>query len=168
MLYFGESCELAIFSFIFWQPAGCLLYFRKPDMDKAKRPVGRPSKLNQTHLDGAEWYLKGGFQERGEVIPSIAGLACFFGVSRDQIYDWGKQNTDFRYTLENIKAAQENILLNKGLQGEFNATITKLALSNHGYSDKVETDVKNSDGSLKSQFSAAEVKAALAAAAEKV
>lgn len=121
---------------------------------KEKRPVGRPSKLNQTHLDGAEWYLKGGFQERSEVIPSIAGLACFLGVSRDQIYDWGRQNTDFRYTLENIKAAQENILLNKGLQGEFNATITKLALSNHGYSDKTENAVS---GSLEVKKSAADL-----------
>lgn len=106
-----------------------------------KRPIGRPSKLAQEHLDGAAWYLKGGFEERNEVIPSIAGLACFLGVDRRQIYDWGEQNPDFGSMLEAIKAAQEVLLLNNGLRGNFNATITKLALFNHGYSDKIENAV---------------------------
>lgn len=118
-------------------------------MKKEKRPVGRPSSLSQEHIDGAVWYLKGGFEERGEVVPSIAGLACFLGVSRDQIYDWGKRNIEFRYTLEAIKSAQEVLLVNKGLQGDFNPTIAKLMMANHGYSDKVENNLINSDGSLK-------------------
>lgn len=39
------------FLLYFWQPTGCLLYFRKPDMDKAKRPVGRPTTYNQETAD---------------------------------------------------------------------------------------------------------------------
>ena len=113
-----------------------------------KRPVGRPSTLSQEHIDGAEWYLKGGFGERNEVVPSIAGLACFLGVGRQQLRDWGGQNNEFLATLEAIKSAQEVLLVNKGLQGDFNPTIAKLMLTNHGYSDKVETDMKSSDGSM--------------------
>lgn len=118
---------------------------------KTKRPVGRPSSLTQKHIDGAQWYLKGGFEERNEVVPSIAGLACFLGVSRNQIRDWGGQNAEFLTTLEAIKSAQEVLLANKGLKGEFNPTITKLMLANHGYTEKVEQDIKSSDGSMTPQ-----------------
>lgn len=101
-------------------------------------------------------------------VPSIAGLAFVLGKSRKVLYGWAEQNDEFRNILEAIASIQEMLLIDGGLSGDFNATITKMMMTKHGYSDKVETDVKNSDGSLKPQFSAAEVKAALAAAAEKV
>ncbi|MEN7471298.1 terminase small subunit, partial [Providencia stuartii] len=47
-----------------------------------------------------------------------------------------------------IKTLQENRLINKGLIGEFNPTITKLMLANHGYSEKQEVDHKSSDSSM--------------------
>ncbi len=39
LLYFLAAC------------CGCLLHFRKPDMDKAKRPVGRPTTYSQETAD---------------------------------------------------------------------------------------------------------------------
>lgn len=120
-------------------------------MSETKRPVGRPSSLKQEHIDGAKWYLKGGFAELEpkQVVPSIAGLACYLGVERNRIREWGTQNDEFQTTLEAIKSAQEVLLINNGLTGDFNATITKLMMSNHGYSDKVDSDITNSDGNLK-------------------
>lgn len=55
-------------------------------------------------------------------------------------HDDNKQ--EFSYTLEKIKDQQHLTLLNKGLSGEFNASITKLMLHNYGYSDKqkIETE----------------------------
>jgi len=39
-------------------------------------------------------------------------------------------------------------LVNKGLTGDFNATITKLMLANHGYSEKQSIDHQLSDSSM--------------------
>lgn len=115
---------------------------------KEKRPIGRPSGLTDKHQDGAVYYLKEGFRERGDVVPSLSGLACFLGTSRKQVQDWGKANPIFLSTLEAIKTSQENLLINGGLLGDYNPTITKLMLANHGYSDKVESDHTSSDGSM--------------------
>lgn len=120
-------------------------------MEQLSRPIGRPSSLTQEHIDAGKYYLVQGYLDKSEVVPSVAGLACFLGKGRRQIYDWGAQNGEFLHILEGIKVAQENILITGGLRGEFNPTITKLMLTKHGYSDKVETDVKSSDGSMTPQ-----------------
>lgn len=103
------------------------------------KKVGRPSELAET-LEKAKAYLYGGWQEFGDVIPSIAGLACYCAKSRNNIYDYGEKSSDFKYILDAILALQENKLLNNGLNGTFNSTITKLVLGKHGYHDKVETE----------------------------
>ncbi|MDF7387072.1 DNA-packaging protein, partial [Proteus mirabilis] len=65
---------------------------------------------------------------------------------------YGKQDSDlgreFSDTLDGIMAFQEMKLINSGLAGDFNATITKLMLANHGYSEKQEVDHQSSDGSM--------------------
>lgn len=92
MLYFGESCELAIFSFIFWQPAGCLLHFRKPDMDKAKRPIGRPTKYKHEYAEQTyKLCLLGATDEE---------IANFFDVNVATINRW---KNDFPEFCESIK-----------------------------------------------------------------
>ena len=48
---FRRKLRIGNFLLYFWQPAGCLLHFRKPDMDKAKRPVGRPTTYSQETAD---------------------------------------------------------------------------------------------------------------------
>ncbi|EPL6584949.1 DNA-packaging protein [Providencia rettgeri] len=96
----------------------------------------------------AKEYLMGGYETVGDVVPSVAGLACYLGVSRKTVYEWVKESTDLSDTLEGILAMQENKLINKGLNGDFNPTITKLMLANHGYSEKQEVDHKSSDSSM--------------------
>jgi hypothetical protein len=115
--------------------------------DKVKRPVGRPSELAETLVKAKE-YLFGGYELVGEVIPSVAGLSCYTGKPRHRLREYGTLDEEFRATLDAISSLQESRALNKGLTGEFNATITKLILANHGYSDKVETDLKSTDGSM--------------------
>jgi hypothetical protein len=104
-----------------------------------KNQVGRPSELIET-LETAKQYLNGGYEQVNEVIPSIAGLACYTGKSRNNIYEYGKQSIEFKYILDAILQLQESKLINEGLKGNFNSTIAKLILSKHGYSDKQEIE----------------------------
>ena len=112
-----------------------------------KKKIGRPSELAECLVKAKE-YLLGGFKDVEEVVPSIAGLACYLGKARSRVYEYGKLNEEFKDTLEAIQSLQESLLVNKGLTGDFNATITKLMLSNHGYSEKQEIDHQSSDGSM--------------------
>jgi hypothetical protein len=62
------------------------------------------------------------------------------------------------------------LLIDGGLIGDFNPTITKLMLTKHGYSDKQEVDNKSSDGSMtpKVTLTTEQVKEALQTANEKI
>lgn len=109
--------------------------------------VGRPSELPKV-LELAKLYLNGDWQVFGDVIPSVAGLACYCGKNRDSMYQYAKESEEFSDILSSLLTLQENKLLNGGLNGTMNATITKLLLTKHNYSDRVETDLKSSDGSM--------------------
>lgn len=125
-----------------------------------EKQIGRPTLYNEEMLQRAEEYIdrfssnvvdKEADATRLEVIPSVAGLSLHLGISRTTIYDWAKDEDKkaFSNTLERLNALQEASLLNGGLQGRLNANIAKLALANHGYSDKVQTDITSSDNSMK-------------------
>lgn len=110
--------------------------------------VGRPTKYTDEIQAKADHYASGGFCECGDVVPSRAGLALELNVSRETLTNWAEAHPDFLGTLERLSWLQERISLNGGLKGDLNSTIVKLLLANHGYSDKVEQDVKSSDGSM--------------------
>ena len=81
-------------------------------------------------------------------IPSIAGLAIFFDVSKSTLYEWAKEHVEFSYALEKVLRLQEHKLLNGGVSGTYNSTISKLILSsNHGYKEKTEENL-NVNGNL--------------------
>ena len=104
--------------------------------------AGAPSSyIPEKTIFMAEKYLEE-YKDNNELIPSIAGLALYLGVSRSTVHLWATQEDkkEFSDTLEKIKARQEVLLLSGGLGGTMNSTITKLALANHGYSDKIEAD----------------------------
>lgn len=117
-------------------------------MGQQSKQIGCPSKLTNELIAKAKEYLYGGYESVGDVIPSVAGLACYLAVSRKTVYNYGEQSEEFLHTLDGIGAMQENKLINKGLSGEFNPTITKLMMANHGYSEKQEIDHQSSDGSM--------------------
>jgi len=96
--------------------------------------MGRPSKYSGELLEKAEHYLNN-YEGYGDVIPSTKGLAEVLKVSKRTIHYWAKQEDkpDFLHTLEMIQNRQCLTLINKGLSGEWNASICKLMLGNHGY-----------------------------------
>lgn len=111
----------------------------------SKKKRGRPSKLTVS-LEKAKAYLMGEYKTVGDVVPSVAGLACYLGISRSTAQEYAKENQEFSGTLAAIKTIQENSLINKGLTGEFNPTIVKLMLCNHGYAEKQETALTGKAG----------------------
>jgi hypothetical protein len=62
------------------------------------------------------------------------------GISRETLYAWSRDEdkSEFSDLLSQVRTAQERQLINEGLRGNFNSTITKLLLNKHGYSDKSE------------------------------
>lgn len=111
--------------------------------------MGRPTDYSEELLADVRYYLKN-YEAEGDKIPSVAGLSAYLGIARSTIYDWASQEDkkDFSDILEDILSEQEKVLLNKGLTGDFNSTITKLVLSKHGYSEKTETDVTSKGQSI--------------------
>lgn len=96
--------------------------------------AGRPTDYTPELLEKARAY------EQGEhaTIPSIAGLAVHLDISRETCHVWAKDEskTEFSDIYRRILTKQESTLLNKGLDGTFNPTITKLILTKHNYTDK--------------------------------
>ena len=97
----------------------------------------------------AKDYIDGGF----ETIPSVVGLAVHLKVSKSTIYKWAEDNLGtMSDTLELCNDKQHVMLTSKGLTSEFNATITKLMLSNHGYSEKTSTDITSGGQPIKNEY----------------
>ena len=110
---------------------------------------GRLTLYNDEIVQKARDYVVG-YAEFGDLVPSIAGLACALGITRETCYAWARDENKavFSDILDELMQRQERGLLNGGLGGEFNSSISKMMLTKHGYSDKVETDIKSSDGSM--------------------
>lgn len=94
----------------------------------------------------AQDYLQNGWG--GDAVPSISSLALHVKHPRMTIYKWRNVYQEWAQVFETILAMQERELINKGLRGEFNPTITMRMLCRHGYAEKVESDHTSSDGSM--------------------
>ena len=110
-------------------------------------PVGRPTKYTPELLIAAQHYVDN-WQDIDEVIPSIVGLALHIGINRDTAHDWNGQEgkDEFSDIFKKISAMQARELLKNGLNGEFNSTITKVMLTKHGFSDKVDNTLSGPNG----------------------
>lgn len=109
--------------------------------------AGRPDTITAEHTKRAEEYADGAWSAQGRVVPTVEGLASYLGVSRQTCYE----AEELSYTLEKVQRLQSELVVNKGLTGEFNANIGKLILSSkHGYVERSasEIDNKSSDGSM--------------------
>jgi len=102
---------------------------------------GRPPRYNPAMQIKAENYLKN-HEALGDTMPSLAGLAVYLDVCKQSLYEWAKREDGepFVRVLSMLKCRQERALLNGGLDGTLNATISKLVLSKHGYQEKTRTD----------------------------
>jgi len=111
------------------------------------RPTGRPSKYDPKFCKEVDKYLKENIDlyENDKLkvnLPTTEGFSTFIGVTRSTLYEWEKEHEIFSDSLDKIVLEQKKRLLNSGLSGAYNSTIAKLVLSsNHGLSDKTETDV---------------------------
>jgi len=115
-------------------------------------PGGRPSDYTPEIVEAAWAYANGGWQEAGDPVPSVAGLACEIGVHRETCYAWAKhEDKEFSDVLNTIAETQERNLVRGGLGGKFNGAITKMMMTKHGYSDRIEQDNTSSDGSMSIQ-----------------
>lgn len=118
--------------------------------------MGRPTKYSKATIAKSQEYLDSCIDTReiveygksGQIIwnveiPSHAGLAVHLGVGRRTIYDWSKDHPAFSHMLDKIMVEQEKRLVNNGLGGNYNSTITKLMLAKHGYVDESKSDNKH-------------------------
>lgn len=107
-----------------------------------EKKTGRPEEYNDEMQKKAERYLEGCKDVEGKVnLPSIASLARYLGIARETVYDWKDKYPLFSDIVKDVLSEQEMRLVNSGLSGAYNASISKLILTKHGYSDRTETDV---------------------------
>jgi hypothetical protein len=116
-------------------------------------PAGRPLTYSPETIKKAEEYLAlcvDGSQVIGDGVnnkvypkvqlPNIGGLALHLGVNKDTVSDWRKKYPEFSDIVDRLLIEQEQRLLNGGLSGTYNASISKLILTKHGYVEKSEVD----------------------------
>lgn len=116
--------------------------------EEGKRPVGRPSKYDDAIQEIAEDYCKN-YSDYGDVVPTVVGLAIAMDVATNTVYNWANENNpDFLRIFTRIEQLQHQGLVNGGLSNAFNPAITKMMLTKHGYSDKIEQSHTSPDGSM--------------------
>lgn len=104
-------------------------------------PAGRPTAYSEElELQAIEYIEKFAMQgEQCTSMPSVVGLCKEIKVAKSTIYDWAKKNVgQFSDIVEQVNELQEFFLINGGLMGDLNPTITKLLLHKHGYHDKAD------------------------------
>lgn len=101
---------------------------------------GRPTLYSDRVLIKARRYVNASYPNKEEVIPTIEGLSLYLRVARATIYAWAleQDKRDFSDIVERLMTKQGKTLANGGISGSFNPTITKLMMSKHGYSDKLD------------------------------
>ena len=88
------------------------------------------------------------YEELGEHIPTVPGLAVYIGVTSCTIRAWAKTHADVGEMLQLLNDMQETQLLNHGLDGSYNASIATLVLAKHGYKKASEVDHTNDGGAF--------------------
>lgn len=108
---------------------------------------GRPTEYDPIRtIERANAYIESPRAANGKVgFPSVARLALYLGVHRSTIYEWAKTYPDFSDIVEKLLAEQESTLIENGLDGTFNSSITKVILTKHGYKDATDLTTNNKD-----------------------
>ena len=119
------------------------------DTEAAPRNPWRPTKYSEQMLQDAKQYLSDYKTKHGDVIPSVEGMASALNVGRSTLYVWAKdKDTGFQDIMDAVQEKQLKELMNKGLDGSFNPTITRALFGKHGIYEKTETDVNMNLGGL--------------------
>lgn len=100
--------------------------------------AGRPTTCTEEVIEQAYTYIEN-YHQHDHAIPSVVGLCEAINRARSTVYDWAKEDGNpFSDILSRINEKQEQVLLSKGLTGDFNSAITKLVLGKHNYHDRVD------------------------------
>lgn len=128
--------------------------------DKPKHPGGRPTLYSEQMLIEAQKYIDNCEDEEVSIVsiqgenytkyetrfkvklPSLEGLALHLQITRSTLYQWKERHKEFSDIIETLLQKQAEKLLNNGLAGSYNSTISKVILTKHGYTDKQEIDQK--------------------------
>jgi hypothetical protein len=109
--------------------------------------TGRPTDYTEKLVAAAWKYANGGWIDVGDPVPTVAGMACEIGISRDTCYEWSKhEDKEFSDILGKIAQSQERQLVKGGLLGAYNAPISKMMLTKHGYSDATKSEISGPEG----------------------
>lgn len=113
-----------------------------------KNAGGRPTKLNDELLENARYYIDN-YKDLGDAVPTIVGLAIHLDISTSTAYNWAiPENVEFLDIFNKVEQKQHRDLVNGGLVGGFNPAVSKMMLTKHGYSDKVEQSHTSPDGTM--------------------
>jgi hypothetical protein len=95
----------------------------------------------QSEADGEKGWSKSYQLMQRVNLPTVEGYALHEKIARSAIYRWIDDYPEFKDTIDILLNAQKQRLVNSGLSGHYNPTITKLMLcTNHGMSDKQQTE----------------------------
>lgn len=116
---------------------------------------GRPREYDAVKtVEKSLAYLEAPRSITGKVkIPTIEGLASYLKISKNTIYEWKKIYPDFSDVIDELMLQQASSLIENGLDGAYNSTITKLMLGKHGYKD--QSDITTNDKDITAQDKAA-------------
>lgn len=109
---------------------------------------GRPTDYSEEILTDAMNYVQqyANDEVKDKVLkvnlPTIEGLALYLEISRSTLYLWQKEHKEFSDIIEILQQKQAQVLINNALSGSYNATIAKVLLTKHGYTDKQEIEQK--------------------------
>ena len=118
----------------------------KKKVAKKKNVGGRPTKYKSEY--GTKAFVKKfvAHCKREDEVVSLCGLTVYIGITEETIQAWKKTKPRFSLSAETIKQISKNQLFNRGLNGEYVASIVKLGLSaNHGMHERNETEYGVSD-----------------------
>jgi len=105
-----------------------------------KHAGGRPTKYTPELLEAARSYIDRYVDSNK--IPTLEGLALACDIRRSTLYEWhnGDVAEEFSDIVDKVMKNQAVKLIEQGLDGTYNASITKLLLTKHRYSDKQDVD----------------------------
>ena len=102
---------------------------------RTRPPKYTPELLLKAHEYIDEWEVS-----EDEPVPLLCSLALYLDINRATLYKWRDQEDyeEISDICTKVMTKQEQLLMAGGLTNKFNATITKLGLTKHDYSDRSE------------------------------
>lgn len=120
---------------------------------------GRPTEFNETYTEKAKEYLAQCIDVQVDEktlkvkLPTIEWLANYLDIHKDTVYDWKGKYPEFSDVIATVLQKQAEWLINNGLSWAYNPTIAKVLLTKHWYTDKVETDNRNTNADVTEDLS---------------